>query len=62
MPHSGYNFSVSFKQFTRPDIRLNDKTFLSPDIPVYTSRQDIIDGRDAQLEKLKELIAGESTK
>lgn len=62
LPHSGYNFSVSFKQFTRPDIRLNDKTFLSPDIPVYTSRQDIIDRRDAQLEKLKELIAGESTK
>lgn len=62
LPHSGYNFSVSFKQFTRPDPRLNDKTFLAPDIPVYTSRQDIIDGRDAQLEKLKELVAAANQK
>ncbi len=56
LPRSRLPLSVSYKQFTRPDQRLTDATSLEPDIFVPTTRQDIIDGRDAQMEKLKEIV------
>lgn len=57
LPKSRLPLSVSFKQFTRPDQRLTNATSLEPDIFVPTTRQDIIDDRDAQMEKLKEIVA-----
>lgn len=59
LPHSQFQFSLSYKQFLRPNEQLNDQLTLEPDIPVYTTRQDIIDGRDAQLSKLEEMIKTE---
>ncbi|MEA3569325.1 S41 family peptidase [Paenibacillus phoenicis] len=56
MPHSGFQFTVSYKHFSRPDQRLTHETPLEPDIYVPTTRQDIIGGRDAQMEKLMEII------
>ncbi|MNO11947.1 Peptidase family S41 [compost metagenome] len=59
LPHSQFQFTLSYKQFFRPNEQLNDQLTLEPDIPVYTTRQDIIDGRDAQLSKLEEMIKTE---
>ncbi|RCX12681.1 C-terminal processing protease CtpA/Prc [Fontibacillus phaseoli] len=56
LPHSGFQFNVSYKKFKRPDSKLDDQTALMPDVPVYTTRQDIIDSRDAQIGKLEEII------
>ncbi|MEF2965157.1 S41 family peptidase [Paenibacillus sp. M1] len=60
LPHSGFQFTVSYKQFKRPNSELDAETALMPDILVHTTRQDIIDGRDPQMEKLKEIISQET--
>lgn len=49
LPHSEF-------QFKRPNRELDDQTTLMPDITTYTTRQDIIEGRDSQISKLEEII------
>jgi hypothetical protein len=56
MPNTGFSFTVSHKRFVRPN-RDNDPTdALYPDVTVYTTIDDIINGTDPQLERLKEII------
>lgn len=55
-PKSKFYFSVSYKKWLRPDRTKDNKNFLIPDIIVYTTKDDLINDRDAQLEKIKELI------
>jgi hypothetical protein len=56
LPASGIPFSMSHKQFVRPDSSRDPATYIQPDISAYTTAQDIIDRRDAQLEKLREVV------
>ncbi|MBP3041865.1 hypothetical protein J9303_20825 [Bacillaceae bacterium Marseille-Q3522] len=60
LPDSGIKFTVSFKKFIRPYPENDPEDALYPDIPVYTTIEDIIQGRDPQMEKVKELVSGES--
>lgn len=55
-PNAKLVFSVSHKKWIRPDKERNDDNTLFPDIEVYTTAKDIIEGRDAQIEKLKSII------
>lgn len=57
MPNSKFCFTVSHKQFLRPDTNAKDIDSLSPDILVYTKMDDIINEKDTQVEKLKEVIS-----
>lgn len=53
---------VSHKKFTRPDPGRDPANAVMPDIEAYTTAQDIIDRRDAQMEKLYEVIGQKQTK
>lgn len=56
MPNSRSIFTVSYKKFTRPDTSKDDENCLEPDIIVYTTIDDILNGRDPQMEKVLEII------
>lgn len=56
MPNSGFIFTVSYKKFTRPDTNRDDENCLNPDIIVYTTIDDILNGKDPQMEKVVEII------
>jgi len=56
MPRTGFQFTVSIKKWTRPDKNSDLEDSLYPDVLVYTTIEDIKQGRDPQLEKLKEMI------
>ncbi|MBP3041430.1 hypothetical protein J9303_18455 [Bacillaceae bacterium Marseille-Q3522] len=59
MPNSKLEFTVSSKKYIRPNPKNDPEDALYPDIPVYTTIEDIIQGRDPQMEKVKELVSGE---
>jgi C-terminal processing protease CtpA/Prc len=56
LPHTGFRFSVSHKRWVRPNPDNDPEDALYPDIPVYTTIEDIIRGADPQLEKLRALV------
>ena len=56
LKQSGFGVSVSYKQFTRPNSERSPANTLHPDVFVETTIEDILNGRDAQLEKVIELI------
>jgi len=56
MPNTGFSFSVSHKRWVRPHPDNDPEDALYPDVPVYTTIGDIINGVDPQLEKLKAMI------
>ena len=56
MPNSGFRFSCSYKKWIRPDIARDSEDALYPDVPVYTTIEDVVKQRDPQLEKIRELI------
>jgi len=56
MPNTGFSFSVSHKRWIRPNPDNDPADALYPDVPVYTTIDDIINGTDPQLEKLKAMI------
>jgi hypothetical protein len=56
MPNTGFAFTVSHKRFIRPNPDNDPQDALYPDVPVYTTIDDIINGTDPQLERLKEMI------
>lgn len=56
MPMTGFGFTVSFKKWVRPNTNNDPEDSLYPDVLVYTTIEDIKQGRDSQLEKLKEMI------
>jgi len=56
MPNSGFRFSCSHKKWIRPDTSNDPEDGLYPDVTVYTTIQDIIQNKDAQIEKLKAVI------
>lgn len=55
MPNTGFSFTVSHKRFIRPNTDGLENA-LYPHIMVYTTIDDIINGTDPQLERLKEII------
>ncbi|MBP3041432.1 hypothetical protein J9303_18465 [Bacillaceae bacterium Marseille-Q3522] len=57
MPKSKLGFTVSFKKFTRPNPENDPEDALYPDIPVYTTIEDILQGSDPQMEKVRELVS-----
>ena len=56
LPNSKFDFSVSFKKFTRPGRDNNPPDALYPDITVYTTSNDLLLSADPQLEKIKNII------
>ncbi|WP_042199219.1 S41 family peptidase [Paenibacillus camerounensis] len=56
LPASGIRFQSSFKQFTRPAPERDPADSVQPDIEAYTTATDILERRDAQLEKLREVV------
>lgn len=56
LPESGILYSVSYKKWVRP-LRKNDpEDSLHPDIKIYTTGEDVINGKDAVIEELKKII------
>jgi C-terminal processing protease CtpA/Prc len=57
MPRTGIYFKVSHKLFFRPDSTLDGIDAVYPDVEAYRTIDDIIAGRDAQMDTVRELIA-----
>ena len=53
--NSKFAFQVSYKKWTRPKEETVVENCLNPDITVYTTGKDILNNKDAQLEKIREL-------
>jgi hypothetical protein len=56
MPATGFQFTVSFKKWVRPNTKNDPEDSLYPDVLVYTTIEDIKQAKDPQLEKLKDII------
>ncbi|AIQ53277.1 S41 family peptidase [Paenibacillus sp. FSL R7-0331] len=56
LPASGIHFQASFKQFTRSAPERDPADSVQPDIEAYTTAKDILERRDAQLDKLREVV------
>jgi len=56
MPNTGFSFTVSHKRWIRPNPDNDPADALYPDVPVYTTIDDMINGIDPQFEKLKAII------
>jgi C-terminal processing protease CtpA/Prc len=56
MPNTGFRFSCSYKKWIRPDTSNDPEDGLYPDVTVYTTIEDIIQNKDAQIEKLKAIV------
>lgn len=55
-PKTNLRFIVSYKKFFRPDMTKHEDDYLNPDITVYTTIEDILENKDAQLEALIQVI------
>jgi hypothetical protein len=62
MPRTGIYFKISHKQFFRPDSALDQLDAVYPDIKVYRKIDDVINNKDAQMEKILELIKTHQSK
>ncbi|MDK2945844.1 MAG: hypothetical protein PWQ85_616 [Geotoga sp.] len=58
LPISGFKFYVSYKKWIRPNPSNDPEKCLHPDVEVYTTINDILNEKDPQIEKLKEIING----
>ncbi|UCC21621.1 MAG: hypothetical protein JSW23_07325 [Planctomycetota bacterium] len=56
MPNTGFRFICSFKKWIRPDTSNDPEDSLYPDVMAYTTIGDIIQNKDAQIEKLKSIV------
>jgi hypothetical protein len=56
LPNTGFTFSISHKKWVRPNPRNDPEDALYPDIPVYTTIEDVLRGGDPQMEKLKAIL------
>ena len=61
MPRTGIYFKISHKQFFRPESSLDHLDAVYPDVEIYRTIDDIIQGRDSQMGKIRQLIEGENT-
>jgi len=59
LPHTGVKGMVSSSLFLRPDATKNDEPTLYPDIEVWPTIDDIMNGRDPVFDKVLELIEQE---
>ena len=55
-PNTQMHFTVSFKQFLRPNSNADSEDSLYPDVEVYAKIIDIVDKKDTHIEKLIELF------
>jgi C-terminal processing protease CtpA/Prc len=58
-PNSHLRFSVSHKKWNRPDPDNDPENALYPDIPIYTTIEDIVTGNDPQMQELNKIIANQ---
>jgi hypothetical protein len=56
MPNTKLSFTVSYKKWIRPNPDNDPEDALYPDIPVYTTIEDVLQGVDPQIEKLKAVV------
>jgi len=57
LPNTGFRFICSYKKWIRPDKSNDPEDAIYPDVIAYTTIEDIIQNRDTQIEKLKEIIS-----
>lgn len=55
-PNTGFIFQVSYKKWVRPITDNDPEDSLYPDVEVYTTIEDIIYGRDPQIQKLIQIV------
>ncbi|MGE5579431.1 MAG: lectin like domain-containing protein [Bacillota bacterium] len=58
IPITGWRFMMSTHEPGRPNFLDASEIALFPNIPVHTTRSDLLAGRDIQLERLREITAG----
>ena len=56
IPDTDFYLNISTTKILRPDQELGDASALAPDHEVYTTRSDIVSGRDPQMEYLLKLV------
>ncbi|WP_162551089.1 S41 family peptidase [Paenibacillus tepidiphilus] len=56
LPSSGIMFQTSYCSWERPDPERDPAESVFPDIEAYTTAQDILDRKDAQISKLREVV------
>lgn len=59
LPHTKIGGTVSHRMFYRPDATKDDEPTLYPDIEVWTTIEDLLNGRDPVFDKVLELIEQE---
>lgn len=59
LPESGLGLTVAHKAFTRPDPRRDPADALCPDVYVPTAVEDLRQGRDPHLERVKARAAAD---
>ncbi len=55
MLNTGFSFICSYKKWIRPDTGNDPEDALYPDVTAYTTIEDILENKDTQVEKLKEI-------
>jgi C-terminal processing protease CtpA/Prc len=56
LPRTGFTFTVSHKRWVRPNPKNDPADALYPDILVYTTLDDVINGIDPQLDQLRAIV------
>lgn len=56
LPNSKLQISTTYKEFYRPNKKKDSEDAVYPDVYAYTTRNDLINGRDPQMQKVYELI------
>ncbi len=56
MPNTYFRFRVSYKYFPRPSPEYDPENTLKPDITIFTTGNNITEGKDAQMEALLDLL------
>ncbi|WP_202709667.1 lectin like domain-containing protein [Sporosalibacterium faouarense] len=59
LPNTGWKFMMTSSKSQRPRDEDESEDAIYPDIPVYTTRDEIITGRDIQMERMREIARSE---
>lgn len=60
LPLTKFYLGISYKEFFRPDQSLNSENTLMPDVLIEKTRDDLISGKDGQLERMIDFVMKDS--
>jgi len=60
MPNTGFRFGVSYRSFQRLEPKNGPQDALYPDIGLYTTIEDVLQDRDPQIQKVKEIVSSDN--